>query len=231
MRNTVLVSLFLFLAAPSWGTTIYNTGVNDSGVSLPSGAIDPHYTLVSSPDGFGPAAFVVIDGEFPFVPFFPGNPVWLPNSSISKWIGPVADGRTMIGGPPGEYIFETTFDLSANEVGTAELLGRLASDNSSEIFLNGVDTGMGASGGAACCFDHYTGFQISSGFVQGVNRLDFAVTNTDCGPKCLNPAGLRVEINLTAVPEATTFVYCLTCLLLGFKLFRRYSSNCRSQTD
>ena len=29
----------------------YNTGVNSSGIPLASGAIDPHYTLVSSPMG------------------------------------------------------------------------------------------------------------------------------------------------------------------------------------
>jgi hypothetical protein len=84
-------------AASASETSLYNTGVNDSGTPLPSGAIDPHYTLVSSPDGSGPA-FVVIDGQFPFVPFFPGHPAWLPNSSISEWIGPVADARTAMAG-------------------------------------------------------------------------------------------------------------------------------------
>ena len=45
-------------------TGVYNTGVSNSGTPLASGAIDPHYTLVSSPNGGGPA-FVVIDGQFP----------------------------------------------------------------------------------------------------------------------------------------------------------------------
>jgi hypothetical protein len=35
---------------------------------LPSGTIDPHYTIISAPNGLGPAAFMVIDGQFPFVP-------------------------------------------------------------------------------------------------------------------------------------------------------------------
>ena len=196
-------------------TSLYNTGVSNSGIPLASGAIDPHYTLISSPNGPGPA-FVVIDGQFPFVPYFPGNPVWLPNSSTSVWIGPVADALTAIGGPPGQYIFQTTFDLSANELASAELAGRLASDNSVQIFLNGVSTGMGASG-----FDHFTAFQITSGFVQGVNRLDFVVTNGDCGPSCVNPTGLRVEYRLAEVPEPATFTYYVIFGLLGFKLFRR----------
>jgi hypothetical protein len=229
--STALIGLCLVLAAPASGTSVYNTGVSDSGIPLASGAIDPHYALVSSPDGSGPAAFVVIDGQFPFIPYFPGGPVWLPNSPISEWIGPVADARTAIGGPPGEYIFQTTFDLSANEVGSAELTGRLASDNTSRIFLNGVDTGMGASGGINCCFDHYTAFQITSGFVQGVNRLDFVVTNDDCGPLCVNPTGLRVEYGLSEVPEPATFTYYVIFGLLGFKLFRRDSYICESRTD
>jgi hypothetical protein len=223
MRSALLIGLCLVLAVSASATSVYNTGVSNSGIPLAPGAIDPHYTLASSPNGSGPA-FVVIDGQFPFVPFFPGDPAWLPNSSISGWIGPVADARTAIGGPPGEYIFQTTFNLTANEVASAELTGRLASDNSVQIFLNGVNTGMGASGGITCCFDHFTAFQITSGFVQGVNRLDFVVTNDDCGPSCVNPTGLRVEYRLAEVPEPATFTYYVIFGLLGFKLFRRDSS-------
>lgn len=196
-------------------TGVYNTGVSNSGTPLASGAIDPHYTLVSSPSGGGPA-FVVIDGQFPFVPYFPGDPVWLPNSSTSEWIGPVANGLTAVGGPPGQYIFETTFDLSASAVANAELMGQLAADNSVQVFLNGVNTGMGASG-----FDHFTPFQVTSGFVQGVNRLDFVVTNGDCGPFCVNPTGLRVEYRMTEVPEPATFTYFLIFGLLGFPMISR----------
>jgi len=155
-------------------------------------------------------AAVVIDGQFPFVPYFLGNPVWLPNSSTSEWIGPAANALTAVGGPPGQYIFQTTFDLSASDVANAELMGRLAADNSVQIFLNRVNTGMGASG-----FDHFTPFQVQTVFVQGVNRLDFVVTNDDCGPLCVNPTGLRVEYRRTEVPEPATFTYFLIFDLLG----------------
>ena len=199
--------------ADSIPAILYNTGVNSSGIPLAPGAIDPHYTLISSPMGSGPA-FVVIDGQVPFLPYFPGDPVWMPNSSISEWIGPVANALTAVGGPPGDYIFQTTFNLTANEVSSAELMGRLASDNSVQILLNGVNTGMGASD-----FEHFTSFQITSGFVQGVNRLDFLVTNDDCGPLCVNPTGLRVEYRMTEVPEPATFTYFLIFGLLVFTLF------------
>jgi hypothetical protein len=211
MRTLMLTALWAVLTASASGTIIFNTGVNDNGLTLPSGAVDPHYTIISAPNGFGPAAFVVIDGQFPFVPFFPGDPVWLANSASSKWIGPIANGLDAIGGPPGNYTFETTFDLTLNSLRTFVVTGRLASDNASEIFLNGVDTGMGASGSGVCCFDHYTTFQITSGFVVGLNRLDFVVNNADCGPNCVNPAGLRVEFG--AVPEPTTIIYVMGGLL------------------
>jgi len=102
-------------------------------------------------------------------------------------------------------------------------MGRLASDNLVQILLNGADTGMGASD-----FDHFTGFQITSGFVQGINTLDFVVTNIDCGPACVNPTGLRVEYSVAEVPEPATFTYFVIFGLLGFKLFRRdFSRNHR----
>lgn len=227
MKNSrfVIASLVLCLVGAANADSIrtipniYNTGVGTNGTLLAPGAIDPHYTLVSSPNGSGPA-FVVIDGQFPFVPYFPGDPVWLANNSISEWIGPVANALTAIGGPIGQYDFQTTFDLSANQVANAELMGGLASDNSVQIFLNGVNTGMGASGGPVCCFQQFTGFRITSGFVQGVNRLDFVVTNSDCGPLCVNSTGLRVEYRMTEVPEPATFTYVLFGFL-GLKLLRR----------
>ena len=210
MRTSMLIALCAILTASASGTIVFNTGVDENGLTLPSGAVDLHYALISAPNGFGPAAFVVIDGQFPFLPFFSGDPVWLANSATSKWIGPIANGLDAIGGPPGDYTFETTFDLAPNSVSTFLLAGRIASDNASEIFLNGVDTGMGASGGV-CCFDHYTAFQITSGFVVGLNRLDFVVNNGDCGPNCINPTGLRVEFG--AVPEPTTIAYVMSGLL------------------
>ncbi|HTZ34106.1 MAG TPA: hypothetical protein VMH31_16715, partial [Methylomirabilota bacterium] len=112
MRTMLFLTLFAVFAASCSATIIFNTGVDNNGVPLPSGAVDPHYTLIAAPNGFGPAAFVVIDGQFPFLPYFPGDPVWLPNSAISKWIGPIANGLDAVGGPPGNYTFETTFDLA-----------------------------------------------------------------------------------------------------------------------
>jgi hypothetical protein len=227
MQSTILIGLCLALSAPASGTSLFNTGVSDGGTPLPSGAVDPHYTIVSSPDGSGPAALVVIDGQFPFPP-------WLPNSPDSRWIGPIADGRTAVGGPGGNWAYETTFDLSSVDLSTFELTGRLASDNTSKIFLNGVNTGTGAPGGIVCCYDHFTAFRITSGFVPGVNRLDFIVHNSDCGPECVNPTGLRVEYGLfpVVVPEPMTFI-CVIAGLLAMKVLRWRSNTaaCKALTQ
>jgi hypothetical protein len=63
-------------------------------------------------------------------------------------------------------------------------------------------------------------FQITSGFVQGVNQLDFVVTNDDCGPSCVNPVGLRVKYRVAEVPEPATLTYVIFGLPV-FMLFRR----------
>ena len=57
--------------------------------------------------------------------------------------------------------------------------------------LNGVGTGL-TSGG----FLSYTPpFTLNSGFVPGVNTLDFLVNNAGDAP---NPTGLRAELSATA---------------------------------
>src|ERR1700737_2128545 len=65
-------------------TGLFNSGVDNNGVALGQGALDTHYILVNNPQAASTNAFAVIDFQFPFPP-------WIANSSISRWIGPVAD--------------------------------------------------------------------------------------------------------------------------------------------
>jgi hypothetical protein len=75
-------------------------------------------------------------------------------------------------------------------------------DNSgTALLLNGSSTGNTAppSGNG---FSQLTPFSISSGFVSGINTLDFIVENNWPGP---TPSGLQVEMTGTAaVPEPAT---------------------------
>ena len=70
--------------------------------------------------------------------------------------------------------------------------GRAAADDGvTAIVLNGVVLPHSAQG-----FDHFTPFVITSGFVAGINTLDFVVEN-GAGPTC-NPSGLRVEMTASS---------------------------------
>lgn len=182
---------------------VYNTGVNGSGGLLPDGAVDPHYQLISSADPAfpGPNAVVVQSNAYPIPP-------WVANGPNSNWIGPRTDAA--VGNLPGTYIYRTTFDLTGFSPSTAEITGIWTTDNNGlDIVLNGVTLGYTAPYGAFTDFDatHYA-FTINSGFVSGINTLDFVVNNGQVGPgdNTPNPTGLRVELSGEAdlVPEPAT---------------------------
>lgn len=63
-----------------------------------------------------------------------------------------------------------------------------------DIRLNGASLGLKATG----YYASFTGSQISSGFVSGVNTLEFIVTNLNAAP---NPTGLQVEFSFASVPR------------------------------
>jgi subtilisin family serine protease len=167
--------------------TIFGTGVSSPGVLAPDDAVDSHYTILSSADSGspGPNAYVVISNVFPIGP-------WLSDGPNSKWIGPRADAGN--GNAQGIYTYQTTFNLAGFNPSTAVLTGEFAADNSANILLNGVNVGINSAG-----FSTFTPFTISTGFVAGVNTLDFVVTNDPWTP---NPTGLRVDISGTATPSS-----------------------------
>lgn len=202
---------------------IYNTGVDSSNVVLADGAVDPHYTLVTSGDPAfpGPDAVLVNSSSYPIPP-------WLANNSTSRWIAPRAD--EIAGNAPGTYIYRTTFSLAGLDPATAILTGQWASDNDGTIRLNGSLVTSGASGATGNAdFGAFTAFTLNAGngtFVSGLNTLDFVVINTDLNP---NPTGVRVEVAGTAdlvtgstdIPEPATFALVGIVLTAGTLLTRR----------
>lgn len=75
-------------------TSLFNTGVNNSGTPLPDGTVgDPHYSLVSAPAGSTSSILVRTSaGGFPIGPY-------LGDDSLSAWIGPNNDST--LDGPAG----------------------------------------------------------------------------------------------------------------------------------
>jgi len=190
--------------------TLFNTGVNSAGVSLPNGSAEIHYSLIAPvPAGSTTSLEVVTSaGGFPIPP-------WLGDSTISAWISPAnRNGIDPDDDPAGTYTYRTTFTLPAFT--TASITGQWATDNTGgSILLNGVATANPPSPG----FTSFTSFTISSGFVTGTNTLDFVVTNLPA--TSTNPTGLRVELTgqFAPVPEPTTI-----CTWLGVALI--FSAGC-----
>ncbi|MBI1749583.1 MAG: PEP-CTERM sorting domain-containing protein [Acidobacteria bacterium] len=184
----VLGALLLAAVVPvqADSISIFSTGVAAGGGLAANATVDAHYTLTSAADGVfnGPAAFVAITpGVYPFTD-------WMPGTSNARWIGP----RSSLAYPfaTGNYVYTTTFDLSGLNPSTAILTGGWATDNSGvDILLNGVSLGISIPNGSHTALVPFT---ISSGFVPGVNTLQFVVYND------VAATGLLVDINGTANP-------------------------------
>ena len=197
---------------------LFNTGVDSSGNPLANGAAETHYSLVSVP-GL-PLQAITSVGGFPIGP-------WLGDDSLSTWIGP---NTTQATGPGGFYDYQTTFNLAGLSPTTASIFGQWSSDNEGvRILINGTDilngnNPYGTSGSYS--FEHWQSFSVNSGFLAGLNTLDFIVTNGNGADDQSGPTGLRVEMAgiASAVPEASTWAMMILGFLgIGFMAYRRKS--------
>jgi len=213
--RSVSVVIWLLLGAAMLSATpipipgLYSTGTSGEGT------IDPYYWLAASPYGSLPLYVVVTDG-FPIPP-------WVANDGSSRWISRTANAQT---DAVGLYTFRTTFDLTGFNPATANIAGQWSSDNSAQIWLNGVFTGVELSYEQSYRSLH--NFILSGGFQPGVNTLDFVVNNWNC-PGCngSNPTGLRVNIVSAVaepVPEPTTYALLGAGLILLGILAKRMRS-------
>jgi hypothetical protein len=170
---------------------IFGTGYVAGGPGLAGeGTVDGNFTLISCPVGAacidngsgGYDAFVTLTGQYPFG-------YWLPNTSSAQWIGPAVGGDEMVLDAVGDYVFRQTFDLTGFDPRAVELSGSFATDNSGYIQLNGVTVGPTSSSNSSL-----TAFSLTSGFVPGINTLDFIVTNAPPLGE-YNSTGLFVELS------------------------------------
>jgi hypothetical protein len=183
---------------------LFNTGVNGTGSLLPNTTLDPHYSVVSAPGAYT-TAYTGTGTDVPAMP-------WMAEGPNSRWIGVtpwMAEWR-----PAGTYDFRTTFDLSGLVPSTASISLKIAADDYCSVLLNGAPTGITTANAG---FYSLASYNLSTGFVSGVNTLDFQVNEIGS-----TPSGLRVELSglATVVPEPTTAALALLGGLLLVALRR-----------
>ncbi|MEN6307939.1 MAG: lamin tail domain-containing protein, partial [Anaerohalosphaeraceae bacterium] len=159
-------------------TTLFSSGLDNEGNPLSPGQYDPHYRFVSS----GQQVIAMQN-----------HPAWLANDATSQWIG--FSGQGTDNQAPGQFYIATTFDLTGWDPGTALITLYLAADNRvDDVLINGLSTGI-------TCLSYnqwYGPFVINSGFIEGLNTLQFVFTNEGAD---VNPAGLRIKLEGTAVAD------------------------------
>jgi PEP-CTERM motif len=189
------------LASPADAASIsglFNTGTDASNVALVggNGLIDPHYQIVSSTSpGFAGQQAVTFQC------------CYAAEDADSRWIALSSNGS------PGSNttLYRTTFDLTGLNAATASLSGTWGADNLGTIFLNGSNTGITVS-----TFSFLTAFNIGSGFVSGINTLDFQIQDFGAPTafRVDNLAGTADLAGMGAVPEPASWAL----MIAGFGL-------------
>lgn len=190
-KTLILAAAGLMLtstAAVAATITIYPTGVDNSYNLLAGGAFDPHYTQHMEGESQPyPQATVLSSGSFWWQ--------W-PQSTTGKWIAP---GDSFDTGKRGWCKFRTTFDLAGLDPATARIDGMWTCDQYGSIQLNWAETGNTLVDGD---YKSLHQFSVTSGFVAGVNTLDFRVYFPDGGAGVIAP----IVVGCTATAGAARLV-------------------------
>jgi hypothetical protein len=214
MKHTLLAAM-LVLASGSVPVSaaitiadLFSTGVDAGGALLADGAADPHYDMIANPSGPGTTAYAWANppGQLQTVyDTYPNS--WVLGTAASQWISvtPTA-GVQFSPGYDGLYIYRTTFTLPSAWA-SVNIAGTWATDNGSEIYLNGTYTGVFKGPSSYSSLDAFS-LPGGSSFQPGVNVLEFHVTN-DPYETNFNPTGLQVlftAASYVAVPEPVSLV-------------------------
>ena len=171
---------------------LYNTGVDGAGTPLGGGVDDPHYAIFAQP-----GAGSLVDSTVP-VDGFP-IPPWVANDANSRWIGPATADAV---GPPGGYIYRTSFTLPVDvDLSTVLITGLWGTDDPGlDILINTASTSNTSSG-----FGSLTAFSITPGFVVGANTLDFVLHMRGVGGRPDARSNVRAEDAATDFQSSVLF--------------------------
>lgn len=190
---------------------LFGTGMDAFGNRLSANSDDPHYSVL----GVGPAK-VIND-------LSAGNPcrmaaTWVAPPGQSCWIWQQSNGQPI----NTTLTFRTTFDLTGFDHTTAFLNGQWSTDNTGiDILINGVSTSQTIPG-----FGQLYNFSVSSGFVSGVNTLDFVVNDFGfAGGFLVGSLEGRAELANSVVPEPSTYALMAAGLASLLVVARRRRSS------
>ncbi len=212
-RALMLCALGVFLAQPVCMATqltrgLYDTGVNDGGVVMPIGSVDPHYVVY----GAAEVAYVC-----PIVYHPDGSQAWVTPPAGSAWIGPDPTGSTYPIDPPGDYFYFIKFSVNLTgfpDPSSVSVLGSWAADIGSHILLNGQETGYSKGSFGFTQLDPFA----LTGLRAGLNDIEFLVNN-EYGPSGLLVSGLTLSVqNADPVPESFTRVEGLLIIVIPLLL-------------
>ncbi|NOQ16786.1 MAG: hypothetical protein GQ581_06980 [Methyloprofundus sp.] len=173
---------------------IYGTGLDGIGNPLGIGDNDLHYTVN---ENSGTPAQVL------------SHPAYFPNNSDSQWIWQNASGT------PADVTrtFTTTFELTGLDLSSVEINGAWGTDNQGlDILINGNSTGINLLGVIEDNYQALTDFTINSGFVSGINTLEFIIQDSG------GVAAFRTElsgIGITPTAPAPAAIWLVGSGLIG----------------
>jgi hypothetical protein len=219
LQRTILAGLCaLAAAAPGLAQADAIAGLFATGAGGTPGHPDLNYTLVQAPAGV--SLNTVIPSVIPSSWYVPPG---------ASWLG-LADNVNQ-SFPRGDYTFQLTFDLldssgDALNPATATITGLFASDDLCTVYFNGHRVAHSHNYPQGNDFSSLNNLDITSGFVEGANTLDFVVKHNGQED---NPVALLVSdfnscaTTLQPVPEPGDLVVLgigLGLLVLYYR-FRR----------
>ena len=168
----------------------------DTGRGLRIGSRDPRWRITAGHASGGSfPAQALIESAQPYMLEDPISPN-LPNGvgGNSQWVS-VPGGVTRGVPAHAAFTFETSFDLTGIEPDSVHLMGQILVDNRvQEIRVNGKKLAIEPFEIFRTeDFQRFHVIEISEGFVEGVNRIEFDVINGTVNDGANNPMALRVE--------------------------------------